>query len=1512
MSTQPRWTRDWVKQRLAMEPGQTAAQGVSSLLDPYLESAAVLAYFDPSQLRPSNGSKDPAPADLLSYIESTLDSSGKPQFTLRTDVRRTTLTRLIHTNTWQKALAAAPILPDCAVQTVLTNALQGILEPLEKLSLQELWALVDVRDWLSLAHPALVDLPTLQRCIAQEELLQPLRQRTRLFAGRAQELNFLRERVGVRRVTHGTSTTTEFSPTPITRMDELPPLHIWGIGGLGKSTLISQFVLEHLDVPENERFPFVYIDFDRPGLDVSRPLTLIRETLRQLAILAPSLESNLAPIQDRAGRFLDQEVDANTQRSITLELLSPLRSALSPLYPLDRPFVLVLDTFERVQYKHGPALHTLWDFFNDLQYLFPTLRVLIAGRNPLPSEFVHTPYPLPILDEQAAIAVLFSSNVKDVSIAQRVYQTVGGNPLCLRLAAAVVAREGDFSLQVQEQIDAEQIQGVLYNRILGHLKTPESQAIAHPGMVLRFITPDLIYKVLAKPCGVNVPSLEAAEALYNELRREAELVTEDGPVLRHRADVRRAMLTLIRKDEHKKDGGARLRTIHQAAIDYYTSPSTQNLTEALYHHLCLDHPAADLTSFAKPEITAPLVDVRGELPPRANAWLGVELGHAIEPDLRAVAEQSVWESDTARRVEKLFKSGTEADLHTALQLLGERSERSDRGYLHAFEAEVYLRADEPDKAALAADRALIAAEQEQNPDLLMVAHGAQGRVAQVRGDVIGALSAYGSAAEVARSASAFEAYFTFALRQVALCNEIALAHERAAVVLQMAEVERSLKVDLPTALREQVRLAIEAQNASNLVDSAPIDLRLLAGAITNQFPTLDTFADFLRYELEVPLGSIQSSTVLAEAARDTVSYFASQNRLIDLVNALVQRAPQNTDFRNMLALLRGFDVPLPENPNGYLTDQQIEKVWRAAIYADLDPEALLAGLPSAYVTSLPTADTKGALIRKQLRQINVDGPLPNDAGATVLPIQTWLQNGLGLSKHSDATQMLLEVSEKVFPSSKAPTVGDEPRRIYLLYSFQDQEYRNALVAHFAALVAQRRLVIDDPSTLLPGVNVEAETTRLLEHADVVIALLSADLLANNQIMDRVHNVLDQGRRIIPVLIRPCYLSGSPFDRLQRLPLDDEPVGSPKNDEAWAKIVEKVWEDVQATFERKAAKPPSQRNGDALDKSLSAIANAFVRIFQSRGRFYRFVASQLSFSLDALLPPNLSHSETVDRFVAWAEKEGHLPDLLAAALDQTSGDDQLRAATFTYLLQTDLPISASATQRLNSRLLRAARVGNPNEWSTAMWASAQCVCRLTSPTPTNAAVAGFLVGPATILTTHDAFTSLLTHGGRAVFPPLRLNNVEGVSPFVADIASNALLAHSDVQDLNYALIQIRTKVPPQEQLRGFLILSNRIAIPGDDLFTFFPSTNLRPDVSVSTLRLEARSHVGDPGRITYPSLQTQSLPGSPVFAVDRQLLALFERSVAGTNYAVSMPAILTDLKAKNLLHLLGRSPTAGGN
>src|SRR5581483_458862 len=106
------------------------------------------------------------------------------------------------------------------------------------------------------------------------------------------------------------------------------------------------------------------------------------------------------------------------------------------------------------------------------------------------------------LDTDSAQAFLQARATLPDATARAIAEQLRGNPLSLKLAAQVLRDEGvtagaaeirNLPLGLGKKVDDNLIQGQLYHRILRHIRDREPMVskLAHPGLVLRRVTPEL-------------------------------------------------------------------------------------------------------------------------------------------------------------------------------------------------------------------------------------------------------------------------------------------------------------------------------------------------------------------------------------------------------------------------------------------------------------------------------------------------------------------------------------------------------------------------------------------------------------------------------------------------------------------------------------------------------------------------------------------------------------------------------------------------------------------------------------------------------------------------------------------------------------------------------------------------------------------------------------------------------------------------------------------------------------
>lgn len=535
----------------------------------------------------------------------------------------------------------------------LRSILRGKPPRLKGATVPQLCAAADAARALSESGDVASKLPRvskIERLLDLAELCQPLEilvgmapgGRADRFAGRESELRRLRSFVDVlasKSLLESVSRGFTRAGRGIARAlggDAAQGLTLVARGGLGKSTLVAKFALDHfLDV--KSPLPFVYLDFDRASIQPREPDQLAIEAMRQIAIELPE---HAAALEDLRQRFRSRLAERDRSIPSTEQASAPAVSgggaaALSPDLHAEfgalmrqiaegsgsRAFLLVLDTMEIVQ-NDPTAISGIRGFLAALcREPFGRLRVVAAGRAEI--EELSNIEGLNMSAERLELAAL---NVTDArAMADKLgrdlmgaawkpawAQVIAGNtkdaaerrePLTLRVSVefireasaeqrdAVVADIG----RLGEQSGQDFVGRIYLRRMLDHVRGGEDvKAIAWPGLVARRITKFLLSTVIGPLCGL---SPGRAEAAFDLLAREVWMVERDGEAIVHRADLRARTLPLMWRHDPVK-----FRALTQALQEHFAAIGDQ--AEAAYYRLLGgEHPR-----FLLNEIPGELVD----------------------------------------------------------------------------------------------------------------------------------------------------------------------------------------------------------------------------------------------------------------------------------------------------------------------------------------------------------------------------------------------------------------------------------------------------------------------------------------------------------------------------------------------------------------------------------------------------------------------------------------------------------------------------------------------------------------------------------------------------------------------------------------------------------------------------------------------------------------------------------------------------------------------------------------
>jgi hypothetical protein len=680
----------------------------------YLEAASVLAHFELGDIQPLGVElgEDPFEAAFLTEeSDLTRDPSGKRVWTLNSPMRRRALTRLMESGRLDAALQANPNRDRDAspLQRMLTAYLKGKAPDPDIQGVDELRATLVVSEWLGQSLPQL-RIPPLSEIGPRLDFQNYLGDFRSLagpdFVGRLDELDLLRNHL-----TGGAA-----------------PLVIWAPGGMGKSAVIAKFILSRATLNPIGRFPIVYLDFDRSALDPDEPVTFLLDAFNQIAVQFPELRSvaeahrtewteRMANPNFREDRSVEN--DPTRRRSFRLKdrdwYLESFVTFVTSLRTQGRPLLFILDTFEEAQFRSRALVEDTLDLLERLRKRLPRFRAVLSGRR----EVVSSRYPcqnreLKQLDETAAANYLLKTQRVEPAVASVISRQLKRSPLILRIASQLLAAGEPIGESGFRNLDTgffarlrgKSIESQLYSRFLDHIHDKEVQKLAHPGLVLRRITPDLIFEVLREPCRLDITTRDQAADLFRKLRGEGALVMDIGAdAVEHLPDLRRLMI-----EDMMHDPTQNMVVVHRNAVEFYKARTGEEArAEELYHRLMLK-------PFDREAMESRWDDAAGnslgrsieEMPNDAQAYVAAKLDFEVSPEVWNEARQPDWEKHAARIGREHLSNGR---YQFALDALRERTARLLASELYTIEADLLtLRARAAEGLALvekALDEALV-------------------------------------------------------------------------------------------------------------------------------------------------------------------------------------------------------------------------------------------------------------------------------------------------------------------------------------------------------------------------------------------------------------------------------------------------------------------------------------------------------------------------------------------------------------------------------------------------------------------------------------------------------------------------------------------------------------------------------------------------------------------------------------------------------------------------------------
>lgn len=593
---------------------------------------------------------------------------------------------------------------------VLEMAARSNRIDIQKLSNKELYYAIILAE----IYPEVFSADACKGLYQRRQFFKQFERITKNFAGRKKELNVVNDYVDwlppktlVNKLYSGFRN--------IISWYEKPPLLVKGIGGIGKSTIVAKFIMDQ-NTSGKGNLPFVYIDFDLQGFSLKEPMIVLIEALRQIKIQFPQHNQLLDRINEQISELIEtseSEGFAEGHESAT-KVQGTTQSSRTYIYErieeiikgnnLDfgtigrRPILVVFDSFEEMQYRASDSeLFTFYTFIKEISEKLPRVRPIFVGRAELDigtRDISFETLEINDFDPASANALLLKSGIEDQKTRGFIYENFGGNPLMLTLATDLAKKEG-FDLKNPEKIKGQKWQ-YLVRRILGHIHDDEVRKVAVPGMLVRFVNPEVIQKVIAGPTQLEFVDENKAHRIYEALKREVSLISksDDGRSFSFRQDLRMTCEPMI-LEKYKKES----EEIRENAIRYYgeytsvKDPITRlrHQAEYYFHLLKKEQIPEDLDVSTYVELRPYLEQSIIELPPSSQRFINSLIHKKVNGTSEMISDEE-WERNSLGPIQEAL-NGEPTYLQEQYEHLRKRKSRTNKGFSEfgKYEAQIYQR-----------------------------------------------------------------------------------------------------------------------------------------------------------------------------------------------------------------------------------------------------------------------------------------------------------------------------------------------------------------------------------------------------------------------------------------------------------------------------------------------------------------------------------------------------------------------------------------------------------------------------------------------------------------------------------------------------------------------------------------------------------------------------------------------------------------------------------------------------
>jgi hypothetical protein len=139
----------------------------------------------------------------------------------------------------------------------------------------------------------------------------------------------------------------------------------------------------------------------------------------------------------------------------------------------------------------------------------------------------------------------------------------------------------------------------------------------------------------------------------------------------------------------------------------------------------------------------------------------------------------------------------------------------------------------------------------------------------------------------------------------------------------------------------------------------------------------------------------------------------------------------------------------------------------------------------------------------------------------------------------------------------------KPAKIFISYSHEDENFKKKFLKHLASLQRTKGTFVWEDRDIEAGTDWKTTIDSNLQTADIILLLISSDFIASSycysvEMKAAMSRHAKGEAKVVPIILRPTELEGTPFMQLQALPRDAKAVSKwPDPDEAWVNVIKEI-------------------------------------------------------------------------------------------------------------------------------------------------------------------------------------------------------------------------------------------------------------------------------------------------------------------------------------------------------------------